>query len=231
MSSSTTTTDGEAPQQPPEKGQEIFHLDVHAWIDSQHALHGVRHDDYEQYHGYCTRRLARLSHQKECKQYLIHSGKYATNKTTTSVTTKSSKSVSRHAFVSRSHDTFALKSNNDDDEEEENEGRSVIIVPHVNVLWYLLVSAERSWAYSNQLQKNASTVTVGKRQSVVKKLKRAIHWSSLLLKKAQTSCDGTTVKECLAYHSWMEGNYALEKLDYEVSKTHHKFVVQIVHCS
>jgi hypothetical protein len=196
----------------------MFHLDIHAWIEAQQTAHGVRHDDYAQYHGYCTRRLARLSHEKEAKQYLVHSTKYASplpasNPTETDHQDQNNKSPkkkksagSRHAFCSRSHDTLALST-------QDEEGNSLPVpVPHINILWYILVSAERSWAHSNQLQKSGTA----KRQQVLKKLKRASEWAKLLLEKAKTSADVSTVNECEAYCSWMSANYALERMKYQV---------------
>ena len=84
---------------------------------------------------------------------------------------------------------------------------------NINVLWYLLVLSERSWAHANQLQKQKK-----RRQQVLKKLKKAQKWAQLLLQMASGDCtDATTYKECQAYASWMTANFALEKLDYKVS--------------
>jgi hypothetical protein len=195
--------------------KKMFHLDIHAWIEAQQTAHGVRHDDYAQYHGYCTRRLVRLSHEKEAKQYLVHSSKYASPILTSqgeadqdqNKTSRKKKSAgSRHAFCSRSHDTMALTTKDD-------QGNSIPVpVPHINILWYILVSAERSWAHSNKLQKSGTA----KRQQVMKKLKRATDWAQLLLKKAKASADASTVKECQAYCSWMSANLALERMNFLV---------------
>jgi hypothetical protein len=207
-----------------------FHLDLHAWVEAQQTAHGVRHDDYGQYHGYCTRRLSRLSHQQDAKQYLIHSSKYASplpanegeddkaqseNKSGNKKSKKKGGGT-RHAFVSRSHDTFALKTTG----ETATQGDSPtaandepLPVPHVNILWYLLISAERSWAHSNQLQKSGKA----RRQQCLKKLKRATEWANLLLEKCKFGADASTVKECEAYCAWMSANYAMEKTKFEVS--------------
>ena len=151
---------------------------------------------------------------------------------TTTTTTKSTKSkTSRHAFCSRSHDTFALTQEVVVVEEEEKEDgedstttTTVVVpvpVPHENILWHLLVSAERSWAHANELSKlkttsnNNNKSNIG-RQPVLKKLKRANKWSTLLVEKAKTSADDETQRECEAYAAWMSANYALEKMDYQV---------------
>jgi signal recognition particle subunit SRP68 len=196
-----------AGDQTPVPDQDIFHLDIHAWIEAQQTSHGVRHDDYGQYHSYCTRRLARLSHNREAKPYLVHSSKYASSvpvpsgeDATSTANKKTSKKSSRgrHAFCSRSHDTFSKNNSH---------------VPHVNILWYLLVSAERSWAHANQIQKQH-----GKRQQVLKKLKRAKDWAHRLLEMATTSTDDSTIKECHAYVAWMSANYDMERMNYQVSR-------------
>jgi hypothetical protein len=211
--------------------QELFHLDIHAWVDVQQTSHGVRgHDDYAQYHGYCTRRLSRLSHKPDnVKSYLVHSSKYATSSlSSTTTATKPTKSkTSRHAFYSRSHDTFALTQEVVVEEEKEDgedytaaAATTAIVpvpVPHENILWHLLVSAERSWAHANELSKlkTSNNKSIG-RQPVLKKLKRANKWSKLLVEKAKTSADDETQRECEAYAAWMSANYALERMDYQV---------------
>jgi RNA-binding signal recognition particle 68 len=155
---------------------------------------------------------------------LVHSSKFATaapsstnTETETSTTPdkkkpkkKASGGASRHAFCSRSHDTLALTvaTTTEDDTAVVD-----VPVPHINILWYLLVSAERSWAHSNQLQKSGTA----KRQQVLKKLKRATQWADLLLQKVQRTADAGTVKECQAYCAWMSANLAMEKLNYPVS--------------
>ncbi|KAL3923691.1 MAG: hypothetical protein SGILL_001512 [Bacillariaceae sp.] len=213
----------------------LFHLDIHAWTEAQQTAHGVRHDDYGQYHGYCTRRLAKLSHQKDAKQYLVHSNKYAapspvkmndeavkteaSNKinSNNSKQLKKSKKKSggtRHAFCTRSHDTLALITKAATSEEDAHETVTTedsVPVPHINILWYLLVSAERSWAHSNELQKSSTA----KRQQYLKKMKRATEWAHLLMEKCKVYADSSTIKECEAYCAWMSANYAMEKTNYE----------------
>ena len=178
--------------------QELFHLELHAWMDAQQTLHGVRHDDYSQYHAYCTRRLHRLSHLVDAKKYLVCSSKYASSSTT--MTTSTSKAPKRHMYCSRLQDTFSSSSSSD------------VAVPHVNILWYLLVLSERAWAQSKELAKQGK-----RRQQVLAKLKRAVKWASLLVLKAQLACDPSTVDECRAYEAWIKANYALEQGNYRVS--------------
>ncbi len=178
----------ESPPEDCSQQQEIFHLDLHAVIEAQQTAQGVRHDDYAQYHGYCTRRLTRLSHLKDVKKHLVCSPKYATIKP---------EHKARHAFCSRQTDTLQATH-----------------VPHINILWYMLVLSERAWAQANQYLKQHH-----RRQWVLKKLKKACGWAEMLVQKAQGACDEISIQECQAYASWMKANYALERLDYEVSNT------------
>lgn len=200
----TTNSTGTAEEPPPP--QEIFHLDLHAWIEAQQTSHGVRHDDYAQYHGYCTRRLSRISHLPDAKKFLVSSSKYATTTNSTSASTSGKGKGGgggRHAFCSRHVDTLSV-----DNVDQTH-------VPHINILWYLLVLSERSWAHANQLSKD-NKGKKKRRQQVLKKLKRATEWANRLLTKAQVSCDASTIQECQAYASWMAANCALEQLDYAV---------------
>jgi len=240
MSTSETT---EGNNQHQEDKKELFHLDIHAWVDAQQTSHGVRHDDYAQYHAYCTRRLSRLAHKPDdAKSHLVHSSKYAaslstvdnsnnnngTNNTAKQKPTKNSKTAGgRHAFCSRSHDTFALMQEVTVEEkigEDSTTTTTTIVpvpVPHVNILWHLLVSAERSWAHANELQKLKTAnndKSTGRRQPVLKKLKRANKWSKLLVEKAKMNADDETQRECEAYAAWMSANFALEKMDYETAR-------------
>lgn len=198
---------------------EAFHMDLHSWLDAQQTTHGVRHDDYAQYHAYCTRRLSRLAHKpKEVKAYLVHSGKYATPNPE-----KPKTKGGRHAFCGRTHDTLALTKEVpvevevDEGEPEAAEPTTQTVpvpVPHVNILWHLLVSSERSWAHANELRKKGGR---NKRQAVLKKLKRANQWATLLVEKAKLAADAETQTECEAYKAWMSANFAMEQLKYQVS--------------
>jgi hypothetical protein len=202
---------------------EPFHLDLHAWLDAQQTSHGVRHDDYAQYHAYCTRRLSRLAHKpKEVRSHLIHSGKYATPNPD-----KPKTPGGRHAFCGRTHDTLALTKEvevaSGDEIEGETEGETTtttkvvpVPIPHENILWHLLVSSERSWAHANELRKKGVR---NKRQTVLKKLKRAHKWAHLLVEKAKLSADDETQTECAAYEAWMSANYAMEQMKYQVSRS------------
>eukprot|EP00536_Pseudo-nitzschia_multiseries_P015386 jgi/Psemu1/262897/estExt_Genewise1Plus.C_8750009 len=238
MSSTTSTTTDEP--QPQHQTQEIFHLDIHAWLDSQQTSHGVRHDDYAQYHAYCSRRLSRLSHKPSAaKAYLVNSSKYASANPS-----KPKTAGGRHAFCGRSHDTFALTKEveveepatgvGDDDAVEAAASATVttttkvvtVAVPHENILWHLLVNAERSWAHANELQKANNNQ---KRQPVLKKLKRANHWARILVEKARISADEETQKECEAYAAWMSANYAMEQMQYQAASENYARAMSLCH--
>mmetsp|Transcript_26180 Transcript_26180/g.71828 ORF Transcript_26180/g.71828 Transcript_26180/m.71828 type:complete len:668 (-) Transcript_26180:157-2160(-) len=221
-----------ATEQPP---QEIFHLDIHAWLDSQQTSHGVRHDDYGQYHAYCTRRLSRLSHKPPAaKAYLVNSSKYASSNPN-----KPKTAGGRHAFCGRSHDTFALtkeveakaEANADEGALAGDDGQPTtttevvtVPVPHENILWHLLVNAERSWAHANELQKAHH-----KRQPVLKKLKRANYWAKLLVEKAKISANAETQKECEAYAAWMAANLAMEQMQYQAASESYARAMSLCH--
>mmetsp|Transcript_27559 Transcript_27559/g.67015 ORF Transcript_27559/g.67015 Transcript_27559/m.67015 type:complete len:610 (+) Transcript_27559:103-1932(+) len=171
-----------------------FQLNIHEWIESQQSAHGVRHDDYAQYHGYCTRRLSRLSHHPDVKKYLVCSSKFASDKS-------AAKGRGRHAYCSRQNDTFAI-----------DEATGKVEVPHSSILWYLVVLAERSWAHANMLQKQKK-----KRQNVLRKLKKATLWAQRLEEISKDCTDDLTQQECQAYASWMVANLALEKMEYQTA--------------
>ena len=152
---------------------------------------------------------------KEARAHLIHSGKYATPNPD-----KPKTPGGRHAFCGRTHDTLALTKEVVVEQEEEEEGKEptkqvvTVPVPHVNILWHLLVSSERSWAHANELRKKGGR---NKRQAVLKKLKRANQWATILVEKAKISADAETQTECEAYQAWMSANYAMEQMKYQVS--------------
>lgn len=206
-----------------------FHMEIHKWI-TQHA---PQHDDYAEYHAYCTNKIRRLKQQKDAKKYLTNSNKFVTFKVAPSDGVGGK--TKRHAYCSRKGDTFAAAvglPRNDGDAtspDERTDGTDtpsiattpVLAVPHVNILWHLVVNAERSWANANEVQK-----AKGKRQTVLKKLKRAKEWADQLriMATGQSSLsaqqpevvDQATAKEIEAYYAWMSANYAMEKTDYVV---------------
>jgi len=224
-------------QQKQQPQSDLFHLDVHAWLDAQQTSHGVRHDDYAQYHAYCTRRLSRLAHKpKEARAYLVHSGKYATPNPD-----KPKTAGGRHAFCGRSHDTLALTKEVEEDAEPDGEAAAetdvaagdppakVVVpvpVPHVNILWHLLVSSERSWAHANEIRKKGGRK---KRQNVLKKLKRANQWATILVEKTKLSADAETQKECEAYAAWMLANYAMEQMRYQTASENYARAMTLCH--
>lgn len=215
-----------------------FHMDIHKWI----AQHAPQHDDYAQYHVYCTKKLHRLAHQKDAKKYLVHSNKFVTVKVATEGGVGGGGAgggkPKRHAFCSRRGDTFSAvdKARTNDEsgtgaqphdaegETTNQETSLAVAVPHVNILWYLLVNAERSWANANEVQKSK-----GKRQTVLKKLKRAKDWADQLRVMAEEEqhhqqpkvVDPSTMKEIEAYCAWTTANFAMEKADYLVRRNDH----------
>jgi len=201
--------------------QEIFHLELHAWLDAQQTVHGVRHDDYGHYHSYCTRRLHRLSHLVDAKKYLVCSSKYVTTTTTTtSATTTTTATTAATTTTTNNKKTTTNKRNAYCSRNLDTLSKDVKAVPHINILWYLLVLSERCWAQSKEWskqQQNQSNGNGKKPSQILSKLKRAVQWAETLYEKSQIVCDSSTIEECYAYLSWMKANYALEQMNYQVS--------------
>ena len=168
-----------------------FSIAIHAWIETAQTSHGVRHEDFGQYHRYCTRRLSRLRHDPDVKKDLLHSSKYASK----SSTNASTKGRPRHAYCVRD-DTAAMQ-----------------IMPHSNFLWVMLVSAERAWTQACEIKK------AGSRQHAIRRLQKAQQFATKLEESAKINCDAVTYKECQAYAAWIKGNWALEKGHYKVRTT------------
>jgi hypothetical protein len=176
----------EEQQQP----QEMFRMGVHEWVETQQVAHGVRHDDYKQYHSYCTRRLSKLRHHPSVKKELVHSTKFQAASSGSS----SNKGRPRHAFCSLSEDIY---------------NTTTSTIGHANFLWVLLVSVECAW----ELQKAPSKTN---RSHFIRRLNKAQQFATQLEDVAKETTDPTTYQECQAYAGWMKGNWALEKGDYKV---------------
>ena len=232
--STSTTKEAVAPAGP-------FHLDIHSWIENSQTTHGVRHEDYNQYSKYCTNRLKRLSHSTpEVKKFLVCSSKYATTKPTTeqqpattpTATGGGGKSKGggskqpRHAYVSRKSEileAFTATTSSDDEKPQP--------LPHENILWYHLVQSERSWANAKLKRHQQSSDGPSQKSQILSKYKKAKDYAQILVDIASASdenVDATTLQECHCYLAWMNGNYALEKLDYKVSsqKKHELMLAQ-----
>ena len=217
---------------PGPEGSGPFHLEIHSYIEAQQAAHGVRHEDYAQYHKYCTNRLKRISHKAEVKRHLVSSTKFAANKPsagagiTTAAATTGNKSRSRHAFASRKAELLEAFAVGGSDSEKAPQQ-----LPHPGILWYFLMLSERAWASAKGKRQQTTSSSSqqegggGSRGQVLKKYKKARDWAKILVDIARGgSVDETTMRECEAYLAWIKGNYAMEKLDYAVRQQKFAFV-------
>lgn len=171
-------------------------IPVHVTLDSMHGSHGLRHDDFKQYHMYCTRRLSRLRHHNSVRKDLVHSAAYVAGEKT-----------KRNAFCARDipdanvdHENFLL----------------VLLVDterawaHSNELKALLheqlpKSHQRSKSTPSKLRKHA-----------VRRLRRAKQLSIEFKDLCEKFADDTTRREACAYAAWMSGNLALEVNEWKV---------------
>ena len=109
-----------------EAAKPLTDLQIFAVLEQAQSNHGIPHQDYAQYHQYCTNRLARLRRVRQVRSQLIHSPKYVEGV-----------SGQRHAYCPR-HLT--------DPETGEP------VVQHENLLWNVFFQAERAWAQACTLQ-------------------------------------------------------------------------------
>jgi len=111
-------------------------IHLHSELSSSHSSHGISHEDYAQYAGYCTRRLSRLRHGKPVKKELLHCRQYknalSTKKEEDGGGAGGGVSKAKHAY--RAIDMTNLPSE--------------VLGMHVNYFWEPLYCAERCWAAS-----------------------------------------------------------------------------------
>mmetsp|Transcript_7360 Transcript_7360/g.11162 ORF Transcript_7360/g.11162 Transcript_7360/m.11162 type:complete len:622 (-) Transcript_7360:97-1962(-) len=181
---------------------------IHSLIESCQASHGLRHDDYRQYHGYCTRRLSRLRHNRAVKKELVHSAKYVENK----------KSARKHAFCPRDFPSAI---------QHENMLLSLLLGSerawaHSCEIRALDGTQKRKAGLTAQNEKARSSS--GKiRQHSLKRLKRAKQLATELeqvVSKEFTehnTVDEKTFLESQAYGGWMRGNYSMEINDWKTA--------------
>ena len=180
--------------------QEIFSLRIFETLDRTQNMHGVMHEDYHQYHQYCTNRLYRLRHAKPVRRDLVHSSKYVEGVT-----------MRRNAFCPRKNNK---KTNKDGEEKEEgvDKATEVTVIGHENHLWLPLYQAERTWAQACEVQKQKRAHKT--QQLVLRKLRKSVKFAAELEELSQRCCDEQTQQEIKSYVGWMKGNYALQKQDY-----------------
>mmetsp|Transcript_19413 Transcript_19413/g.54909 ORF Transcript_19413/g.54909 Transcript_19413/m.54909 type:complete len:213 (-) Transcript_19413:322-960(-) len=187
-----------------------LHLRLHAWLDLAQTSHGVRHDDYKQYHGYCTRRLSRLRHSDpSMKRYMLHSSKYQG---------KSAAAAGGGAMKSSASSGGGGKSKSGGGQQRNQHAYCPINEQHTQeiqgqplqqeqLLWILLVQAERAWAQACELkQEHHQHMTSKQRSHVLRRLKKAQSYAQELHDLA-TCQDGNvtalTLLEIRTYLSWL----------------------------
>lgn len=170
-------------------------IPLHSNIESMQSAHGLRHDDFKQYHEYCTRRLTRIRHNSEVRKDLVHSAVYVAGEKT-----------SRHAYCPRdlpdivNHENFLL-----------------VILVDAERAW--AHSCELKALLNDQLPKNheKAKAAPGKlRQHSLRRLRRAKQLASRLEELCEHYGDQSTQEEAKAYASWMRGNLALEVNEWKV---------------
>lgn len=161
-----------------------------------HNAHGLRHDDYKQYHEYCTRRLSRLRHNRAVRKELVHSGVYVAGEKT-----------KRHAYVPR-----------ETPEDVNHENILLVVLMEAERAW--AHSCELKAMVHEHLPKNheKANATSGKiRQHAVRRLRRARHFAIKFEEMCRQYADESTQGEATAYASWMRGNFALEFGDWKTA--------------
>lgn len=191
MAEDTTKIEAQAP--PKEK----FSLAVHATIDANQASHGLRHDDYKQYHAYCTRRLYRLRHNKAVRRDLVHSAAYVVGE-----------KKKRNAYCPREQTT-------------SSENALWVVIISAERAWAhscelkALIGSGGSTALLAEHEKARSSP--GKiRQHALSRLKRAKQLATQFEQLCEEACDERTIMEAKAYAGWMRGNWSLEVGDWKV---------------
>mmetsp|Transcript_26092 Transcript_26092/g.38598 ORF Transcript_26092/g.38598 Transcript_26092/m.38598 type:complete len:544 (-) Transcript_26092:104-1735(-) len=172
-------------------------IPVHATIDGMHGAHGLRHDDFKQYHMYCTRRVSRLRHHNMVRKDLVHSAAYVPGEKT-----------KRNAFCVR-----------DVPDENVNHENFLLVVlvdaerawAHSNELKALLhehlpKSHQRSKSTASNLRKHA-----------LRRLRRAKQLAVEFKDLCEKFSDEGTKQEACAYAAWMSGNLALEVNEWKVA--------------
>jgi signal recognition particle subunit SRP68 len=159
------------------------------------SAHGLRHDDYKQYHEYCTRRLSRIRHNREVRKELVHSATYVSGEKTR-----------KHAYCPR-----------DLPDDLNHENMLLVVLVDAERAW--AHSCELKALLHEQLPKNhekAKAAPGSIRQHALRRLRRAKQLAIRFEDLCGQFSDETTQEEAKAYASWMRGNFALEVNDWKV---------------
>jgi signal recognition particle subunit SRP68 len=214
----TTTPAQEAIE--PAAEQRIFALSVFETLARSQNSHGLMHEDYHQYHQFCTNRLYRLRHAKPVRRDLVHNSKYVEGV-----------QMRRNAYCPRNNSIVDTTKKPDNDNEEDNakgltSGPTLFSIDHENHLLVPLYQAERAWAQACEIQKQKRPTKT--QQLVLRKLRKAIKFATTLESMSQTTCDEQTQQEGKSYLGWMEGNCALQKQNYHDALTAYRSSMSIL---
>jgi signal recognition particle subunit SRP68 len=161
----------------------------------------MRHDDYKQYHSYCTRRLSRLRHAHPVRRDLVHSAAYV-----------SGEKKKRNAYCSR-------------EQVSNSENALWVILVGAERAWAhsceLKALMKSTSAAGNTVvlaaEHEKSRSSPGKiRQHALRRLKRAKQLATQFRDLCEQVCDERTILEAKAYAGWMRGNWSLEVGDWKV---------------
>jgi hypothetical protein len=235
---------------------EKLHLDLHKTVNEMQSQHGiVPHQDYDQYRQYCTRKLGRLRRNtdlmKSCGRAMLHGsggrGKSASVfQPRKYVNNKQPLQKGNGGKGSTKNGNGYAKNVNESQEEDEIEDE-FSDVNHQNYLLILLTHSERCWSAAMHVKTQydalvsspggrASSIngrraktTPGKlRKQFLSKLCKASHYAATLHSMAHSAADESAAVECLAYTSWMSGNYALETFQWEMATREYGTCLKIV---
>ena len=155
-------------------------------IKSAQAQNGLRHNDYDRYRQYCTRRLARVRHAPSV--HFTHAAAPAGGP-------KAGKKGGAGTFVKR-----------------ELKPSDVTDVRHLHIP---LMLAERAWAEAMAQKQEEDVATAAARNHLIHRLKKAVKHATALCALATERCDGVSALEAEAYAASMRGALNLELESWE----------------
>ncbi|GKY95758.1 hypothetical protein MPSEU_000536600 [Mayamaea pseudoterrestris] len=181
-------------------------VSLFATISESQTSHGILHQDYAQYHRYCTNRLDRLRHHKDARSHLVNNPKYITAAEASLTDSKSSetkinkKAASakqrRHGYGARAAPSPSLLSTThkaeeardanalNDDPMHSNDDSTIGDSAWKNLYAYtLLYQSERCWAQActmQQHQQQSGNSSAYNHKHCLQRLKKAGKWSAQL---------------------------------------------------
>lgn len=176
-------------------------------LEQAQSNHGIPHQDYAQYHQYCTQRLARLRRIREVRTKLVHNAKFVEG-----VSGRRNAYCPRKLFLEGTTATGSVSG----DEVDGPPPLKEPVLQHENLLWNVLFQAERAWAHGCLLTaEQQQQPRKSKHGHIQRRLNKAAHWADTVVEMARAlNCHPTTIREAQSYAAWMNGNAALERKDH-----------------